>query len=141
MYDTICYHTRLKRLNDNFVRCLDCGLSMVNQKNILTNKNRREFTNENPNSTRNFERNFNNILEEVDTDYNHRPLEYYSDPKMINLIIVDRTNYLQSNPVKYRVNINGQMIYFLPNKLHELLTKIKAIRINKMQADIIRQNY
>lgn len=136
-YSTICNHNRLTRLDDNFVRCLKCGLSMVNQKNILTNKNSRDFVKENGSFIKNFDRNFNNVIEEID-ELAKRPIyEYYIDRNCLNLIIVNRSSYLNSNPLRFEVIINGKKTYLDNTQFKKVLTDINAVRIDKYQTEKI----
>jgi hypothetical protein len=46
-YAPLCDHQYLFRVDDNFVRCRQCGLSFVSQKKIPRNKGAHEFIREN----------------------------------------------------------------------------------------------
>lgn len=128
-YSEVCNHERLERIDDNFVRCLQCGLSMVSQKQILSNKNRREFTKENKNFSSNYDRNFTNILGEID---NNKPIyEYYTDKLNANKIIVNKQIQFFSNPAKYEVMVNDTKHYLTDGEIRKLLKDINAIHIGQ----------
>lgn len=121
-YSGICNHARLTRLDNNFVRCLGCGQSFVSQKSVPANKTRRDFTRENKSFTRNFDRNFSNILEEVDTVSDAPLYEYYIDRNWTNGIIINRAVKFSSDPPKYEVDINGQTAYLDNSQIMKLLS-------------------
>lgn len=132
-YAKICDHSRLKRLNDNFVRCLKCGQSMISQKTLSTNKSGKDFASENKLFMRNFDRNFSNVLEQVD-DESSKPLyEYYTDRLGANKIIVNRLPMFQSDPIKFEVIINGSKNYLTNDDVKKMLVDINAIRIDEDQ--------
>ena len=134
-YSKICNHNRLQRINSNFVRCLDCGQSMISQANMPTNKTRQDFTKENKSFIRNFDRNFSNVLEEID-DQSIKPLyEYYTDRMMVNVIIIDRQVRFQSNPPKFEVIVNDTKTYLTNDEIQKLLADANAIRVD---SDIIK---
>lgn len=130
-YSIICDHLRLKRLNQNFVRCLDCGLSMISHAKIMTNKREKDFVNENKCFVKNFDRNFSNILEEEDNTINKPLYEYYMDRRGMNRIIVNKQVKFHSNPPKYEVIVNGSKHYLVENDIKKILTDINAIRVDK----------
>lgn len=130
-YSKICNHTRLQRINNNFVRCLECGQSMISQKKHIRNKTRQDFTKENKSFIRNFDRNFSNVIEEVDETSNTPMYEYYADKMMANKIIVNRAVAYQSLPPKYEVIVNGNKIYITDQEISKLLTDIGAIRVDQ----------
>ena len=132
-YAKICTHERITRLNDNFVRCLNCGQSLVSQKYIPGNKTRNDFTNENKLFSRNFDRNFTNVLEEVDSESNRPHYEYYSDKNWTNGVIIKRAVEFSSNPPKFQVIMNGQVGYLDNDKIRILLSNLNAIRIDEEQ--------
>lgn len=132
-YSVICYHNRIERINKDFVRCLECGQSLVSQENVLHNKSRLDFTKENKNFENNFDRNFSNIIEEVDIIKEPLPLEFYTDKHLKNSIIIDRTIRFRSYPPKYNVNINGQEQILTENKIKEILNSIQAVKIDEQQ--------
>lgn len=128
-YSAICSHERLSRINDNFVRCLSCGQSLISQVNITGNKSRSDFTNENRAFTRNFDRNFSNELEEID-NINSTPLyEMYTDMNRINQIIVNRLPLFNSDPPKFEVTVNGEKNYLTNENIQKMLYDIRAVRI------------
>jgi hypothetical protein len=138
-YSKICNHSRLTRLDRNFVRCLDCGQSMISQKKILANKTRQDFTKENKSFGRNFDRNFTNVIEETDQQ-NVPLLEFYTDKLLANTIIINRANQLQSYPPKYRVDINGDHALLTDEQINKLLSDINAVRINGEQLRMMYKN-
>lgn len=131
-YTKLCDHSRLTRLDQNFVRCLNCGQSMINQQTIPKNKTRYDFTKENKSFDRNFDRNFNNIIEEIDKQ-NEPVYEYYTDRNWANMIKINRTVQYQSFPPKYKINVNGEDAILTDSQVKELLNDVKAIRIDEEQ--------
>jgi hypothetical protein len=130
-YSKVCNHNRLQRINNDFVRCLECGQSMISQSKMLSNKTRQDFTKENKNIHRNFDRNFSNELEEVD-DQNSNPLyEYYSDRMMLNKIIVNRQVKCNSQPPKYEIFVNGSKTYLTNEEIRQLLIDVGAFRVDE----------
>lgn len=129
-YSMICGHNRLQRIDNNFVRCLDCGQSMISQVNIPMNKSRQDFTKENKSFIRNFDRNFSNILEEVDNKQSRPLYEYYTDRNMMNIIIVDRRVKFNSDPPKFEVLVNGNKNYLTNNDILKLLSDTGAFRVD-----------
>lgn len=132
-YSIICYHNRIERINKDFIRCLDCGQSIVNQENILHNKSKSDFIKENKSFENNFDRNFSNVIEEMDIVKEPLPLEFYTDKYLKNFIIIDRTIRFRAYPPKYNVNINGQEQFLTENKIKEILNTIQAIKIDEKQ--------
>lgn len=132
-YSIICDHKRLNRINKNFVRCLDCGQSMISQQKMLSNKTRQDFTNENKSFVRNFDRNFSNILEETDEQSTKPLYEYYTDRMNTNHIIINKQVQFQSNPPKFEVTVNGSTTYLTNMDIKKMLFDINAIRIDEDQ--------
>lgn len=130
-YSLICTHPRLERLNNNFVRCTQCGLSMVNQQHIPTNKRPSEFISENKSFTKNFNRNFGNVLEEMANNKNLPMLEYYTDKLCANNIVIDRRNLFSSDPPKYAVTVNSAKTYLTDNEIRKLFSDVGAIRVDE----------
>ncbi len=129
-YSMICGHSRLQRINNNFVRCQDCGQSMISQTNIPVNKTRQDFTKENKSFIRNFDRNFSNVLEETDNQQTEPLYEYYTDRMMINVIIVDRRVQFNSDPPKFKVKVNDNRIYLTNGDIMKLLAETNVIRVD-----------
>lgn len=130
-YSAVCNHERLNRIDSNFVRCLACGQSLISQNQIVKNKTRLDFTRENQSFTRNFDRNFSNQIEQVDNEADKAPIyEYYSDPMKMNQIIVNRCPKFSSLPIKFEVNVNGQINYLTKDQIDKMLVDIKAERKN-----------
>lgn len=138
-----CDHERSKRLDKNFVRCIQCGQSFISQETPHQNKRMGNFVNDNNSFQRNFNRNFNNIIPEIES-YAPAPTEYYIDMKWIYYVIIDRTPIYESNPTKYKIeygNINSSdknTNTLTDTQINELLHKIKAIKIPKEQYDSIK---
>lgn len=129
-YSIICQHNRLQRIDKDFVRCLECGQSMISQSEIKCNKSRRDFTKENKNFLNNFDRNFSNVLEETDEMTNVPLFEYYADKSLMNKIIINRQVKFNSQPSKYQVQVNDTMSYLTEVDIRKLLSDINAIRID-----------
>ena len=138
-YSKICGHNRLQRINNDFVRCLDCGQSMISQSKVVSNKTRQDFTNENKSFVRNFDRNFSNTLEEVDDQSDNPLYEYYADRMMINKIIINRRVQFQSLPPKFEVFVNGSKTYLTNDDIQKLLIDAGAFRIDAalMKSNIV----
>lgn len=134
-----CNHDRMKRIDNNFIKCTKCGHSVISQVNQLRNKTRHEFTTENKSFQRNFERNFTNVLSEVEK-IGPVPLEYYTDVNNLNYVIVDRTVLFDSNPPKFKINFNGNIVTVTNDRLNDSLQKIRAIRIDEQQFNYVFGN-
>lgn len=130
-YVDICDHLRIKRIDNNFVRCYDCGQSMISQKNMLINKSRKDFTKENKSFVRNFDRNFTNVLEEVDENSANPLYEYYTDRMRANIVVVNRTPQFFCQPPKFEVMINGSKSYQTDGEINKILSDINAFRIDE----------
>lgn len=130
-YSIICNHDRLQRINDNFIRCLKCGQSMISQSKMLTNKTRQDFTKENKTIFNNFNRNFSNVLEETDNQTSEPLYEYYVDKMMLNKIIVNRCIKYNSQPPKYEIFVNDSKAYLTNEEIQKLLIEIGAFRIDE----------
>lgn len=125
---SICEHNRTERINKNFIRCKKCGESIPSVI-LKRNKNPNDYI-ENS-SFMNFDRNFNNVIEEVD-EYTNRPIyEYYADSLGINKIIINKAVQFSSNPPRYEVIVNDNKYYLLKNEINKLLndTKVKKIDV------------
>ena len=136
-YNNICGHNRLVRIDDNFVRCLKCGLSIINKKNITGNKSRRDFETESTSLLRNFDRNFSNVLPQVDEQSNIPLYEYYVDKHGMNKIIINKTVAFDSMPAKYEVIVNDIRDYLTSDAIRKMLNNINAIRIDRDQYNSI----
>lgn len=138
-YSKICDHDRLQRIDKNFVRCLNCGQSMISQKTMVANKTSRDFIRENKSFAKNFDRNFSNILEEVD-EQSSRPLyEYYTDRMQVNHIIVNRQIKFNSNPPKYEVSVNDDKFYLTNEQIQQMLHDTAAFRVDEFTNDVLRR--
>lgn len=132
-----CNHDRMKRIDNNFIKCTKCGHSVISQVVPLRNKTRNEFTTENKSFQRNFERNFTNSLTETE-QIGPAPLEYYTDVNNLNYVVVDKTIlHNTSNPPKFKINFNGEIVAITNTKLADVLQQIKAIRIDEQQFNYI----
>lgn len=131
-FSGLCDHSKTKRLDDDFVRCLKCGQSMISQATQHINKTGQDFTKENKSFERNFNRNFTNIIEEVEQS-GPPPIEYYTDMNNFNWMIIDRTLMYNTNPPKFKINFNGDVVVMTNEKIQEILHKIKAVRIDAEQ--------
>lgn len=129
MYSRICYHSRSERINDQFIKCFDCGQSFVKPKNEIKNKRCSDFSVEDTQFNRNYERNFTNNIE-APIEYGPAPIEYYTDKNNQNKIIIDRKNNFESDPQKYRVIINNKECILTEDKIQTLIrdTKVRRIR-------------
>ncbi|AKI78997.1 hypothetical protein [Acanthamoeba polyphaga mimivirus] len=139
-FSTICNHNRLKRIDDNFVRCLDCGLSLINQVKILPNKSRQDFSKENKSFLRNFDRNFSNLIEQVDEESSVPTYKYYADRKWLNLIKINNIVQFQTNPPKYEVFINGEKSYLTQKQIDRIIQTLGVIHIDEDQYNYIARS-
>lgn len=126
-YSILCNHSRLTRVNKDFVRCLDCGQSMISQQKISTNKTSKDFVKENKSFNRNFDRNFGNKLEEIDEKTSQPLYQYYTDRQRINKIIVNRNAQFSGDPPKFEVDINGSKAYLGDEEIAKLLNDLRKI--------------
>lgn len=131
-YSTICDHSRVQRINSDFIRCLKCGQSMIDQVKISSSKTQQDFVNENKSFDRNFERNFTNVVEEID-EQKAPPLEFYIDQYGTNYAIIDKTIQYDTYPPKYKINLNGKIAVMNSEKINKVLSDIRAIRIDEAQ--------
>lgn len=131
-FSGLCDHSRIKRLNENFVRCTKCGQSMIRQEDVSMNKNGQEFARENKSFQRNFDRNFSNVIEEVDRA-GPAPIDFFINPNNNDYLIVDRTVMNNSNPPKFKINYNGNITVATNDQVNEISQKIKAIRVDQEQ--------
>ena len=53
-----CEHSIIDRIDDKFVRCRNCGHTIIKPLNAFVNKTINDFTKENSHYTHNFNRNF-----------------------------------------------------------------------------------
>ena len=141
-YSFLCPHKQLKRIGENFDRCLDCGQSLINPKyQELRNKTRQDFTKENRSFTRNFDQNFSNVIDEMD-EVSDRPMyEYYTDKNFVNLIKINRQIQFQRFPPVYQTWVNDQMSYLSDAQLEEILTNVQAMRIDDLQYEQLSQKF
>lgn len=131
-FSAICSHPQTERIDKNFSRCLRCGQSFVNPTKTMRNKTSQDFTNEYSRSMRNFDRNFSNQLDETYKPKQPQSLnEYYVDKTGVNKIIVDRNILFNSDPPKYRVNINGQISTLMNQDILQILSDTGAFRIDR----------
>ena len=126
----ICDHRRIKRIDDNYVRCYDCGQSFVNQANTISNKTQHDFVKENNYFLKNFDRNFTNVIEQKDHENKEQPInEYYRDSSGHNRIQINRVPVFNSYPHKYEVYINGSKYYLTSEHIKTILNEYKARRV------------
>ena len=130
LYSSICNHPRLKRIDKDFVRCLNCGESMISQKTYSTNKTSADFVKENKSFARNFNRNFTNEIEQIDEECDIPHIEYYADAHRVNKIIIDKRVVFNSDPPKYKVSVNGGDYYMTKGDFDNLISTVRAIRLD-----------
>ena len=130
----MCDHAKTTRLDKNFIRCTKCGQSIISKTETYANKGMKDFVSENKSFQRNFDRNFSNVITEVE-NYATPPVEYYVDANRLNYAIVDRTVLYASNPPKYKIMVNGDTATMTNDRISEFLQQIRAIRIPKEQFD------
>lgn len=129
VYSKICNHSRIKRIDDNFVRCYDCGLSIVNQRILKSNKSREDFVDENKSFLKNFDRNFSNVIEENDHETDNTPIyEYYKDKDGYNKLLLNKVPMFNSYPHKYEVYINDSKYYLTQDHIKKIITNYKMFR-------------
>lgn len=131
IYSRICNHARLQRIDNDFVRCLDCGQSMISQKKMVTNKTSIDFARENEQFIRNFDRNFTNTIDEIDQQSLGPIYEYYTDRLMMNKIIVNRQVQFNSQPPKYEVTVNGRKTYMTGDEISKLIASVNARHVDR----------
>lgn len=131
-FSKICYHDRTTRMNNEFVKCVDCGQKIVNIQNHITNKRCNDFTME-KGSLKNFDNNFSNTIDFDDNEKKYLRVEYYADRNRVNNIVVNRLNKYFSDPPKYDVNINGTKRLLTDMQIDQLLRDTNTMRIDEHQ--------
>ena len=139
-YSFFCYHQSTRRVDNNYVVCNNCGLSIVSHLQHPRNKNINDFTRENK------QFNPNKVADNiVRFDKINNQLEYYTDKKFLNKILIDKSStsvqYKSSNSnavVKYKVTINDEPTYYDTDEIDAMLNKINAIRIDATQYSQIK---
>lgn len=122
----LCFHESTKRINDNFVRCVNCGQSIIKPSTVIANKTRNDFTQENTSFNRNFDRNFSNEISEPDK-IRQGPVQHYSDRYGLNFVTIDWTMQHASNPPKYTIIMNGEKVLVTEKQIDKLLHDMNAI--------------
>jgi hypothetical protein len=140
---TICRHDRIRRVDENFMECVECNFSYIQQIKTIQNKKASDFIEENGHFDRHFSRNFNNKFDSS-SDWNDKYMRpVHEQNKMANQntpsvfrsengsieVVVDRTVGLNTNPVQYGIRINGELSFATENEIKQLLYKIKAMKI------------
>jgi hypothetical protein len=134
-YSSVCSHPRIERVDSNFIRCMQCGESMIYSQNISRNKTVYDFVEKNNPMLKNFDKHFSNIVEEIpikssDTRHKINPnYEYFSDKLGINKIRINKNPRKYSYPAKYEVLINNIKVLLDRNEIQKLLIDIKAVKI------------
>jgi hypothetical protein len=105
----------------------------VDQKNIISNKTRQEFTVENKGFNKNFYRNFTNTVEQFDKYAMLPRYEYYADRFGHNKIRINRVNHFNSDPPKYEILLDGKKNYLTNDQIKQVLADINAFRITEHQ--------
>lgn len=126
-----CNHPHLKRIDKNFVKCLDCGQSIVNQQVLQKNKSSYDFAKENEKIIKNFDRHFtNNFIDESMSD--EQRFEYYTDRRGNgNSIKINRKIAYYSDPPQYEIIINSSKTYLPDIEISSILRSIDAIKIDE----------
>ena len=129
-YGGLCSHSSVRRINNNFIMCNQCGETIVNQLKAPVNKNIKDFTREN----RSFMKKQDNVPQ------TRKMLEYYTDHHGLNHIVIDRSSTTRYSPHKYRVNINGVESWLSNDDIRELLAQSSAMRVDKTAFNYSRKN-
>lgn len=139
-YSFFCYHESTKRIDDVYVKCNNCGLTIISMLQEPKNKSLADFTRENKQF--NPSRYNDNIIRD---QYQKSTIEYYVDKSFLNKIYIDRSDKsvqyksIDSNAIiKYLVNINGSNEYYTNDEILDLLKQISATRITKEQYNQIK---
>ncbi len=128
-FSLVCGHPRTERIDNDFVRCLYCKQSFVQQRKKPVNRTQHDFIKEDSSFMKNFDRNFSNIVENTTVP----KLEYYTDRMAMNTIMINRVNKYRSQPIKFDVVVNGERALLTDKQISKLLTDIYAVRIDKDQ--------
>lgn len=131
-YSSFCPHKRIERIDKNFVRCNDCSKSFVDQLSVPSIKKMNDFVREDNSFQKNFNRNFNNEIEETES-YGPPPIEYYADKNWINRIVVKWERIYGTNPSKYPVTLNGTNSSMTSEQIKHLIHNTNSIKISKEQ--------
>lgn len=127
IYDVYCRHPRTRRIDDNFVLCLACGESYVDQTKVQNNKTINDFIRESKHFDRHVTRNRNNNI--ISHDYPIRQKDtYYMDSMGVNTVVVHNPPDEDS---LYQVTINNKkrMMYYAD--IAKIIQQIKAFRVSK----------
>ena len=111
----LCEHSRIMRLSKTAVRCASCGETII--KPIKTEK-------QNPYKNtviNNFDRNFSNkYQEELKLPYKR---ELYVNS--LNKLWVEYNNVFDSDPPKYKMILNGEVLYNTKNEIAKIIQVLK----------------
>uniref|UniRef100_A0A6C0CAW0 Uncharacterized protein n=1 Tax=viral metagenome TaxID=1070528 RepID=A0A6C0CAW0_9ZZZZ len=132
-FSKICYHDRTTRINNEFVKCVDCGQKIISIQKHIANKTRDDFTRESKVFHKSFDKNFSNEIDFDDEDSKYVRVEYYVDRNRVNNIVVNRLNKYFSNPPKYDVNINDKKTLLTDVQIDRLLRDTNAMRVDEHQ--------
>lgn len=128
-YSKLCNHDHIKRIDKNFIKCLDCGQSIINQSSLPRNKTPIDFVNENK-----IPQSFSNkIFSHVSYDENRNIIpkyEYYRDRNNLNEIIINWADHLYTRPIKFKTIVNSENNYLTKNEIKQLLFDVRAHRVN-----------
>jgi|GEM_PF-6333355 len=148
-FSTICDHQKIKRIDEDFVKCVDCGMSLVDP--LIEDKvmKMQDYVKENRSFDRHFNRNFdNNFPSEAEWDsrvgkqntLNPNPLtskgifgsnnqssglSRYRSSDGTTEVIVDYS--LLGKPARHHVRVNGKWTYASPEEVKKYLMQINAI--------------
>jgi len=123
----LCEHSNLKRVDDNFVLCLNCGQQMVNQKYTRMNKNTLDFVKESSGKDlKNFDRNFSNAIVQSHIE---NSVELYTDIRGVNKMTISKNPVFNSNPAKYKVILNGNIQFMVDGDIKKIITSLEFKKI------------
>lgn len=126
-------HRDVSRIDENFVKCYECGETILQAQNRMTNKTSRDFVQED----KSFRYRKNNSSRyDKHTDYTPKvssycKKKYYADRNWINVIMIDYNSTLNTRPVKFRVKLNGQYDSLTLDEILNVIQKLRLIEIDE----------
>lgn len=129
---TICYHTQKYRIDDNFVKCKTCGLTIIEQT-PTRNKTMRDFIKEDASFIKNFNRYFTNVV-----DYEQpEQIDYYADRVNNVPIVINWAPHWQSGVRKYNVIVDRENVFLTEDQFRELITRLNAVKMDEQQFNLM----
>jgi hypothetical protein len=128
-YNQLCDHKRLKRIDRDYVLCLGCGESFVNQKKPPRNVTASEIVSQNQGSLQHYDKYFTDKIEVKEPVRKKASYYYYSDPTGVNNIKVSTKPNFTGVESFYDIWINGVKETMSVSDINKLLSRINCKRV------------